>query len=321
MKRQSTRYGLTIVELLVVIAIMTIMAGLILSAVTQARESARHIACQSNMRQNGIAVMSFIGAKSFYPPGYEFYIDADRSKGNRGAVVNGFFTLILPYLGDKALEQRYDYQQGYDHQINQSVVKTKVPTFLCPSTPGDRTMKIRNNLAGYAGGRPDQGHVGEATDYFGVRVFVDSNTQRYKGVFRAIFPLLPGFEPEQPLNESQITDGLSHTLMMVEIAGRPNRYAQQLRPLGKPDYYAGTWAGVNGEMVYAIDPTITIAPVPGDCVINCNNFYTPYSFHPKGVNTLYCDGSVHRLAETIDQETWRQIVQPDDGQLQSQSLE
>ena len=305
---------MTLVELLVVIAIIGVLVALLLPAIQAARESARRSSCLNNMRQIGLAVHNYVGSKRALPPGYEFKIVPDASIGNHGAVVNGFFALILPFLEEGAVHARYDYSQGYDHLINQPTVNTPIPLYQCPSTPGTRQMKIVNNLAVYAIGKPDQGYTGQATDYFGIRVVIDKETTRFKGVFRAIFPPSPMFEQEQPLKLSQITDGTSRTILIVEAGGRPERYANG-RPLGAQNYYAGTWAGVNGEMFYSIDPKVTTAPAAGDCFLNCNNFYTPYSFHPGGVQMTLCDGSARFLPSEIDFDLWSALAQPDDGRV------
>lgn len=66
---QPNKSGFTLIELLVVIAIISILASLLMPALSTARERARRIACMSNIRQLGLALMMYSGDwEDFYPP-------------------------------------------------------------------------------------------------------------------------------------------------------------------------------------------------------------------------------------------------------------
>ena len=65
--RPSRRSAFTLVELLVVIAIIGILVSLLLPAVNASRNAARKIACASNLRQVGLAVINYEQARKHMP--------------------------------------------------------------------------------------------------------------------------------------------------------------------------------------------------------------------------------------------------------------
>jgi len=107
---------------------------------------------------------------------------------------------------------------------------------------------------------------------------------------------------------AQITDGLAHTFLMAETAGRPDHYRQGQRfPTGEP--LPSAWA----------DPFVAFrigglgeGEAKNRCLIQCDNAEI-YSFHPAGVNFLFADGHVSLLSAGTDGRLILAMLTPDKG--------
>ncbi|MHC4434695.1 MAG: type II secretion system protein, partial [Planctomycetota bacterium] len=53
--------GFTLIELLVVIAIIAILLAILMPAMRKVKEAAREMACRSNMRSVGLAILMYLG--------------------------------------------------------------------------------------------------------------------------------------------------------------------------------------------------------------------------------------------------------------------
>ncbi|MBU6308312.1 MAG: DUF1559 domain-containing protein [Planctomycetes bacterium] len=140
-------HGFTLVELLVVIAIIATLIGLLLPAVQTARESARRMSCQNNIKSVALATLSFHDARKGFPMAAEFEVGTAWS------------SLILPFMEQSNLFELLTFQEdatgnyqwgfgvpGITGQAaltnraynkfyrNIYVCEQSIPTFRCPSS-------------------------------------------------------------------------------------------------------------------------------------------------------------------------------------------
>src|SRR5690349_6670512 len=110
MRRLFLRRGFTLVELLVVIAIIGILVGLLLPAVQSARESARRLQCNNNLKQMGIGAQNHATSIGHYPAGgWGWYWIGDPDMGTNWRQPGGWIYNLLPYIEQQNL---HDLQSG-----------------------------------------------------------------------------------------------------------------------------------------------------------------------------------------------------------------
>ena len=323
------RRGFTLVELLVVIAIIGILVGLLLPAVQSAREAARRMSCQNNMKQIGLAIQNFESAYRFFPParvdaapGFpvsEMGVPAPTS----GTIAHGPGTLILPYMEQTNVFNLYDIKQSWRSTANAAAIAKQIPSFLCPSTPESDRLDTGNVPGSTA---PNQ-FLAAVSDYS------IANGMNGKLGFPPYnrMPPIPGYNPANPSTDAtqyvgailpmstissfttgmsppfynkrtkskfaSITDGSSNTFAWIEDAGRPFQYRAGKKISGSRSSGAG-WSDPDSE--FWVDGFTTDGvTILGPCPMNCNNNNEIYSFHTGGAMAVYCDGSVRFLSQNI----------------------
>jgi prepilin-type N-terminal cleavage/methylation domain-containing protein len=115
------RPAFTLIELLVVIAIISMLIGLLLPAVQRVREAASMTACANHLKQIGLAVHHYHDVNDALPP--------TRLRNEYAT----WSVLILPYVEQQALYNRWDLTLSYYAQTDNVARTTPVATYFCPS--------------------------------------------------------------------------------------------------------------------------------------------------------------------------------------------
>ncbi len=156
-RRRLNGGAFTLVELLVVITIIGILIALLLPAVQAAREAARRLQCQNNLKQIGLALHNYHSQFNSFPASDAIQLPENCGNDCRGAPM---FIVLMPYFEQQAIEGEYDYnaETGWHHwAIYQNVdpatgrnrlVSIPIPVYLCPS---DSRSQINPNMRAYAG--------------------------------------------------------------------------------------------------------------------------------------------------------------------------
>lgn len=311
--------GFTLVELLVVIAIIGVLIGLLLPAVQQAREAARRMQCTNQLKQIGLAFHNYHDTHQVLPPaainpGCSHCTAAPLSLTTSNIRNVTAYILILPFLEQRALHDQLDFRYPMGLAASPSALNAsssnatnniallqanRIDLFECPSDaynqPGTYSTGNYHNRDYYHTSYAFA--ASEWTDVLHSRNFIwnGPNNDAQKR---------PAFGINGAAKFRDVTDGLSNTLFMIES---PKDKAQNRSYFGP--YYAAYSNSFWMNLGYGLN-------VPYDPPTDMRVWYSNAgSAHVAGANSLFGDGSVHFISETINLSTLKNLPSISDGQV------
>lgn len=294
------------IELLTVLGIISILMGLLISAVQFARESARRMECQNHLKQVGLAMQLHEGVHRRLPTGgWGFRWVGDPSRGTARQQPGGWVFNVLPFMEQNPVHAMAEGIQDDATRMSRlaEMIQIPLPVLACPSRraaiPYPTQWQPFN--AEYTAMAAKTDYAANAGD-----VFVDvgsgpiSYTQGDSTTYS--WPAVDGTGVcflRSEISLSDVSDGTSSTY----LAGEKN--------LPRGYYRFGNHRG-DDQSMYSGDDFDTLRwACTGWTPLQDTTGTTEEgrfgSAHPGGFNMVLCDGSCRTFDYAIDGEIHRRL--------------
>jgi prepilin-type N-terminal cleavage/methylation domain-containing protein/prepilin-type processing-associated H-X9-DG protein len=302
--------GFTLIELLVVIAIIAVLIALLLPAVQAAREAARRIQCTNNLKQFGLAMHNHHESRDTFP------------FGAYNSPQQGWAIATLPFLEQAAMANALNINAPFYDARNSTVTQATLAVFHCPSDPGAGTVQHTSN-------QPDRLKGNYAVNW-GNAHYDQGNPNPLSGPSGPVTPARGPFRVNTatipPYAMRDVVDGASNTMMMSELiigqgSGSNTDIRGDIWSVSRCAFMYTAYTPPNSKIPDQMDgkndcqyPFATNPPCLGG-----NGSQPDYnaarSFHPGGVDVLFCDGRVKFIKDTVVLTTWRALSTKDGGEV------
>lgn len=307
-----SRAAFTLVELLVVIAIIAVLVALLLPALVGARRAAQRIQCSANLKQIGVALATYHGAIGSFPPGNTTLTEGIcQGMGGVGGFPSksgaNWMISLLPYIGAQPLFEQYDFSQFNEAPANDTVRRTPIALYLCPSDVGTDSPQVPASGPGgkFALALPfmpgSYRAVSGRSDGIG---FLDSAEfitypPAWRGPLHTIG--IRGFTTERVRD---ITDGTSKTLMVGEMTTTTNPAWRTLWSYAFAHYSLSAATPQARVLIGDYDKCSAMGGKGNSQP--CKRGWG--SLHGGVLHFLLCDGTVQSLSTEIDPELFASLA-------------
>jgi prepilin-type N-terminal cleavage/methylation domain-containing protein len=319
------RKAFTLVELLVVIAIIGTLAGLLLSAVQAARESARRSTCQNNLKQLALSALNHEAANKVLPRGTLRY-DGEYTNLSRLSALGGWagqwdqdhswYSYVLPYIEAGQVIDAFDKTKSFSDPVNETARRGMLGlSFLaCPSDSG-----LKKNEWGSASWcRVRVNYVGN----FG-------NTEYGQGTKSGVTFGGAPFTMVKGVKTAQVTDGLSKTMLLSEVTTVGGADDNWQGPISDGTLASGGQSFTTFYPPNHADCEESFFAYPADNAVNgrktgCatvglaeQGTYVARSKHPGLVVVANCDGAIRSVVDGVDVAVWQSASTSRGGEILS----
>jgi prepilin-type N-terminal cleavage/methylation domain-containing protein/prepilin-type processing-associated H-X9-DG protein len=324
------RRGFTLIELLVVIAIIAVLIALLLPAVQAAREAARRMQCVNNLKQIGLAAMTYEGSIGCLPWG-----EPIRPAFN--SAPSGF-VMMLGALEQQALYNACNFSGGNGSNFwnsicpaNQTVQTTTINAFLCPSdsnrlsfTPPMGGTNYASNAGCNANSFQGTTPSADSGPYYGIGGITrisnvtdgTSNTVGFSEIVKGIGTSAGTFDNTRP-PASPVKAGAASGNRQTDYSTCRAALPSPTNTSGGWPLGAAWWWGRSGQTRYnhVMTPWVWSCDFGGDNADSDSDAITAGSRHPNLVNCAFVDGSVKAVKATVSTTVWWGISTMSGGEV------
>jgi prepilin-type processing-associated H-X9-DG protein len=293
--------------------------------------------CRNNVRQLGLAVVSYEASKKRYPPGGMAGIRQnvtvhDGPFDPRGGKMISWIVLVLPYMEGTALYQQFDLNKNILEQPEEPQ-KNAIASLMCSSDQASGRFFTDSTLTNG-------------------KVFAKGNYAAFVSPFHIdqADALPGGLAGNRPYYRKHISDGTHRTMLASEVRTRPDTQDQRgawalpwaASSLLALDIHVVTYSSSGGNYkpaTYSLGTSQRPNTSNADIIYSCTDSVgaqlermpcttwvatlnkaahylsaAPRSSHPGGVNVVFLDGHCGFLKDDVDEFSMAYLICPNDGQ-------